>query len=186
MRESCLIYLTRYYLRFFCFVDIDECQTYGICDQHCKNSLGSYTCICQKDYLLQDDNKTCKAHGKLICQYLIAYSFILDFIKTRIFLWNSAGEATLVFSTKTKIVGMYLDSIMFFDLVSNLIRAVAVAMNGDYVYWSDIENDSEIIVRSIRNKHEVIVTTGKVLIDLYMQLQLLQNVQQKCSTEITF
>lgn len=84
VRESCLIYLTRYYLRFFCFVDIDECQTYGICDQHCKNSPGSYTCICQEDYLLQDDNKTCKAHGKLICQYLIAYSFILDFIKTNL------------------------------------------------------------------------------------------------------
>jgi hypothetical protein len=85
-------------------IDIDE--TYGICDQECVNS-GSYSCMCQTDYILQVDNKTCKAH---------------------------TGEAMMIFSTKTEIRGIYLDSKIHFELASNLSHAVDVAMNGDYIY----------------------------------------------------
>ncbi|XP_011694235.1 PREDICTED: vitellogenin receptor-like [Wasmannia auropunctata] len=120
-------------------IDINECQTYGICDQECVNSQGSYNCMCQKDYVLQGDKKTCKAH---------------------------AGEATIVFSTRTEIVGMYLDSKITFKIASNLNHAVGVAMNGDDVYWSNFKGDSEMIVRKIHNskEQESIVTTGLSLI----------------------
>ncbi|XP_012532761.2 vitellogenin receptor [Monomorium pharaonis] len=114
--------------------DIDECQIYGICDQKCVNFQGSYTCTCQMDYYLDDDKKTCKAR---------------------------AGEATLVFSTDTAIISMYVESKKYFPVATNLSHAVGVAVNGDYIYWSDIEQGNEVIVRnSLETKHEIIVTTG--------------------------
>jgi len=86
----------------------------------------------------------------------------------RIFFLNLAGEATLVFSIKTEIIGMYADSKINFTLASKLNRATGVTMNGrEHIYWSDIEEDRETIVRSIPgNSHEVIVTTGIVLMVL--------------------
>lgn len=44
--------------------DINECDNYGICDQQCINSAGSYTCFCEPGYVMQDDKKTCKAEGE--------------------------------------------------------------------------------------------------------------------------
>jgi len=65
-------------------------------------------------------------------------------------------------------MGMYLGtnlhSKLHFELASNLNHAVGVAMNGNYVYWSDIEENRTTIVKSInkvKNQHEAIVTTGK-------------------------
>lgn len=43
--------------------DINECETYGICDQKCRNFDGGYQCYCDKKYNLQSDNRTCKAEG---------------------------------------------------------------------------------------------------------------------------
>ncbi|KAG5309863.1 VGR protein, partial [Acromyrmex insinuator] len=118
----------------FCFADIDECQIYGVCDQECINTPGSYSCRCQTDYFLQKDKKTCKA---------------------------IAGEAMIVFSAKTEIIGMYLDSHIIFIIAKHLNRVIGVAMNNDHIYWSDIEKDKEVIVRSTpQNKHEVIVMMG--------------------------
>ncbi|XP_011062100.1 PREDICTED: vitellogenin receptor-like, partial [Acromyrmex echinatior] len=114
--------------------DIDECQIYGVCDQECINTPGSYSCRCQTDYFLQKDKKTCKA---------------------------IAGEAMIVFSAKTEIIGMYLDSHIIFIIAKHLNRVIGVAMNNDHIYWSDIEKDKEVIVRSTpQNKHEVIVMMG--------------------------
>lgn len=42
-------------------VDFNECGVYGTCSQTCTNSEGSYTCSCVEGYLLQPDNRSCKA-----------------------------------------------------------------------------------------------------------------------------
>lgn len=80
---------------------------------------------------------------------------------------------------------MYPDSKVFFDLESSLNRVFGVAMNGIYLYWSDIENDNEIIKRSLnqlrstKHKREDIVTTGKRIYTYNYNLY-------KVFTEITF
>ncbi|XP_062895316.1 low-density lipoprotein receptor-related protein 1-like [Mobula hypostoma] len=44
--------------------DFDECTIYGTCSQTCTNTEGSYTCSCVEGYLLQPDNKSCKAKNE--------------------------------------------------------------------------------------------------------------------------
>lgn len=41
--------------------DFDECNVYGTCSQTCTNTEGSYICSCVEGYLLQPDNRSCKA-----------------------------------------------------------------------------------------------------------------------------
>lgn len=46
-------------------LDLNECNTYGSCSQMCINTEGSYTCSCVEGYVLQPDNRSCKAkNGK--------------------------------------------------------------------------------------------------------------------------
>jgi len=71
-----------------------------------------------------------------------------------------------MFSTRIKIIGVYLGNNInaksHFELASNLSHAAGIAMNDNYVYWSDIKENGTTIVKSInKNQHEVIVTTGK-------------------------
>ena len=41
--------------------DMDECETSnGGCEQVCNNTEGSFSCTCNKGYILQDDQKTCE------------------------------------------------------------------------------------------------------------------------------
>ncbi|OXB56787.1 UNVERIFIED_CONTAM: hypothetical protein H355_013349, partial [Colinus virginianus] len=47
-----------------CFPDFDECTVYGTCSQSCTNTEGSYTCSCVEGYLLQPDNRSCKAKNE--------------------------------------------------------------------------------------------------------------------------
>ncbi|OAD52717.1 Vitellogenin receptor [Eufriesea mexicana] len=115
--------------------DINECENYGTCDQRCINNNGSYTCSCETGYILNDDKKTCKAEG---------------------------GEALLVFSIKSEIHGYYLDSQVYYPVTKNLKHAVAVSLDANYVYWSDVEDEDEVIIRSLEDGTErnIIVTTG--------------------------
>lgn len=47
-------------------LDQDECAIYGTCSQTCTNTHGSYACSCVEGYILQPDNRSCKAkNGKL-------------------------------------------------------------------------------------------------------------------------
>lgn len=72
----------------------------------------------------------------------------------------------MVFSVKSEIRAMYLKSQTYFVAAANLSHAVGVAMDGDYMYWSEVEEGSEAIVKSITGeKNEVIVTTGDRLIN---------------------
>lgn len=45
----------------FFLADFDECSVYGTCSQLCTNTDGSFTCGCVEGYLLQPDNRSCKA-----------------------------------------------------------------------------------------------------------------------------
>lgn len=45
----------------YCPIDFNECNVYGTCSQTCTNTEGSYTCSCVEGYLLQPDNRSCKA-----------------------------------------------------------------------------------------------------------------------------
>ena len=44
-----------------CLSDFNECMVYGACSQTCTNTEGSYICTCVEGYLLQPDNRSCKA-----------------------------------------------------------------------------------------------------------------------------
>lgn len=50
------------FLHYFYFVDVDECEEHGICDQHCLNSYGKYACSCDVNYELVDNHK-CQIKG---------------------------------------------------------------------------------------------------------------------------
>lgn len=42
-------------------IDKDECKEWGHCDQQCVNTDGSYKCLCNVGFILQGDNRTCRA-----------------------------------------------------------------------------------------------------------------------------
>ncbi|XP_033360743.1 vitellogenin receptor isoform X1 [Bombus vosnesenskii] len=115
--------------------DVNECNNYGICDQECINSVGSYTCSCQPGYSLNDDKRTCQTEG---------------------------GEGLMMFSIKSEIRGIYLNSRLYYPVTQNLQHAVAISLDANNVYWSDIEDGSEAIIKSLEDgsQREVIVTAG--------------------------
>ena len=64
-KERCLLVQTLGFLP--SFPDFDECTIYGTCSQTCTNTEGSYTCSCVEGYLLQPDNRSCKAkNGEIL------------------------------------------------------------------------------------------------------------------------
>ena len=77
------------------------------------------------------------------------------------------GEAEMVFSIKSEIHGVYLSSEIYYPITRNLQHAVAVSLDANYIYWSDIEDGNEAIVRSSVDgiQREIIVTTGKIQIN---------------------
>lgn len=73
------------------FADFDECTLYGTCSQTCQNTEGSYVCRCVEGYLLQPDNKSCKAKNGNWQLILLTYGhFQFGFKKTQVkrFGWN--------------------------------------------------------------------------------------------------
>ncbi|KAJ8941717.1 hypothetical protein NQ318_023313 [Aromia moschata] len=115
--------------------DINECEHYGICDQKCHNTAGSYECYCDKNYQLQDDKKTCKAER---------------------------GEAMMVFSSQTEIRALTLTSNAYFPIAKRLKQVIGVDYDGHHVYWTNIYGEQESIVRSTEDgsEREVLVTSG--------------------------
>ena len=48
-------------------VDLDECQTFGLCSQRCVNTRGSYKCQCDHGYISVGlDGIDCKALGEFL------------------------------------------------------------------------------------------------------------------------
>nr|AVH84929.1 vitellogenin receptor [Harmonia axyridis] len=115
--------------------DINECEIYGICDQKCRNTPGSYECLCDHKYILQEDKKTCQAVG---------------------------GEAMMVFSSKTQIRAYFLQSKIYFPVTSQMKQVVGVAYDGNYVYWTDIFSEHESIVKSLEDgtERQLVITAG--------------------------
>lgn len=73
----------------------------------------------------------------------------------------SGGDATMVYSTKTEIHALYLNSKIHFILANNLNKVIDIGINGDHLYWSEFEGDKQTIVKSFfGTKKNVIVTTG--------------------------
>ena len=67
-------------------LDQDECAIYGTCSQTCVNTYGSYACSCVEGYLMQPDNRSCRAkNGKLsyffVFQHLFPFSVQFVFIR---------------------------------------------------------------------------------------------------------
>ncbi len=53
------------------YLDINECDSYnGGCDQTCINDVGSYHCLCEAGYSLDDNLKDCDGNFKT---YTIIY-----------------------------------------------------------------------------------------------------------------
>ncbi|XP_057655031.1 vitellogenin receptor [Diorhabda carinulata] len=115
--------------------DINECDTYGICDQMCRNTVGSYECYCSEKYYLESDKRTCKARG---------------------------GNGLMIFSTKKEIRALTLDSKSYFTVANDLKQVVGVDTDGVHVFWTEIFTGHESIVKSIEDgsEREMIVTSG--------------------------
>ncbi|XP_015186771.1 PREDICTED: vitellogenin receptor isoform X2 [Polistes dominula] len=115
--------------------DINECELFGSCSQHCMNNAGSYTCSCDLGYELQEDKRSCKAK---------------DF------------EALMVLASKTEIRGYNLESKFYYMIHKNLKQAVGVAIDSEYIYWTDIYHGESAIFRSdqLGYNKTVIVTAG--------------------------
>ena len=46
-------------MKYFLFVDIDECADASMCDHTCVNTNGSFNCYCNEGYTLADDGRMC-------------------------------------------------------------------------------------------------------------------------------
>lgn len=115
--------------------DVDECQNFGVCDQKCENSPGSYHCLCDPGYFLERNRRSCKTEG---------------------------GEALLVYSTTKEVRGLYLTSQIKFPVARNQKHIIGVAYDGHHIYWTEVYHEEEAIVRSREDgsKMEVIVSAG--------------------------
>ena len=57
-----IVIVTCYYAKIFLYLssDIDECaENTDNCDQHCINTVGSFTCACNAGYRLALDFRSC-------------------------------------------------------------------------------------------------------------------------------
>lgn len=117
-------------------VDINECmEQYDLCSQQCSNVPGSFQCSCARGYTLNSDNRSCK---------------------------NIAADALLYYTTHITVMGINLNSQRVFTLAKNQSKAVGISSDNEHVYWTNIQSDSESIVRANLdgNKTEILLTSG--------------------------
>lgn len=67
----------------------------------------------------------------------------------------------MVFSSKTEIRGLNLESEVYVPLARDLHQAVGVDYDGEYFYWTEIVSERESIVRSDGSEHQVIINVNK-------------------------
>ncbi|KAH8254893.1 hypothetical protein KR038_007739 [Drosophila bunnanda] len=128
--------------------DIDECQERkDLCSQGCENTSGGYRCVCDPGYhLLATDNRTCRAsktgHG------------------------SADDQPLLLYTTQMTVMGMHLqeDNIRnhVYQVAGNLSKVIGVAYDGSHIYWTNIQNEAESIVKANNDgSHaEILLTSG--------------------------
>ncbi|KAH8274692.1 hypothetical protein KR018_010052, partial [Drosophila ironensis] len=127
--------------------DIDECQEQEqeqreVCSQRCKNTPGGYECTCDAGYWLASDNRTCRAVRR------------------------PEEEPLLLYTTQMTVMGMHLQEEgrrnHVFLVAGNLTKVIGVAYDGNYIYWTNIQNEAESLVRARGDgSHaEILLTSG--------------------------
>ena len=149
--------------------NINECEIWGICSQHCEDSDGSYKCSCQPGFDLQTDNKTCTVTGISSTSACISL-----FNKNRItgcyliyVLWLcSDPNVKLVFATKKAVRVFNLKDGKQSSIVENSGQNIALAVDiaSRKVLWADISSKREAIYRASLDGNgtvETLVDYGK-------------------------
>ncbi|XP_020715459.1 putative vitellogenin receptor isoform X2 [Ceratitis capitata] len=116
--------------------DIDEClEIYGLCSQSCQNTPGSYRCTCDEGYMLKADNSTCEAFG---------------------------GDPLLLYTTQMAVMGVHLRDKLVYAVAKNLTKVIGVAFDGRSIYWTNIQNEAESIVKANADgtNPEILLTSG--------------------------
>lgn len=130
--------------------DIDECQERDdLCSQRCENTSGGFRCACDAGYQLDEsNNRTCHAYNAET---------------------NQSQQPLLLYTTQVAVMGMHLlhqqhphQLNHIFSVASNLSKVIGVASDGDQIYWTNIQNEAESIVRArIDGTHgEILLTSG--------------------------
>ncbi|XP_041357308.1 very low-density lipoprotein receptor-like isoform X2 [Gigantopelta aegis] len=95
--------------------DIDECQIFGSCSQHCDNTKGGYKCSCMHGYTLKA-HRYCKADGP--------------------------RDAELLLADRKDLRKIHLETYHYTLLVSEEKVFGAIAMDFDYddnmLFWTDV------------------------------------------------
>ncbi|XP_049310082.1 putative vitellogenin receptor isoform X1 [Bactrocera dorsalis] len=116
--------------------DIDEClEIYGLCSQGCQNTRGSYRCTCDVGYVLKADNHTCEAYG---------------------------GDPLLLYTTQMAVMGVHLRDKLVYAVAKNLTKVIGVSFDGQSIYWTNIQNEAESIVKANADgtNQEILLTAG--------------------------
>ncbi|EDW75194.2 uncharacterized protein Dwil_GK20043 [Drosophila willistoni] len=121
--------------------DIDECQgpNDGLCSQSCENTSGGYKCLCDDGYELASDNRTCRV---------------------------SSEEPLLLYTTQNTVMGMHIKGMgqrsHLMKLAGNLTKVIGVAYDGRQIYWTNIQNEGESIVKANPDgtNPQILLTSG--------------------------
>ena len=116
--------------------DIDEClEIHGLCSQGCQNMRGSYHCTCDVGYVLKADNHTCVAYG---------------------------GDPLLLYTTQMAVMGVHLRDKLVYAVAKNLTKVIGVSFEGQSIYWTNIQNEAESIVKANADgtNQEILLTAG--------------------------
>ncbi|KAG5684646.1 hypothetical protein PVAND_013864 [Polypedilum vanderplanki] len=121
--------------------DINECDIFGTCSQACVNTNGSHYCTCEKNFLLNQDGKSCD---------------------------TTSSEVSLIYSTKNAIKRIALGQRNrgFHDLIYRAKQPVGVGYDGENFYWAEVQNEKEIIAKISTekgSKKEILLTNGLVM-----------------------
>ena len=124
-----------------CVLDINECLISGTCSQRCDNIRGGYKCSCLEGYTLDPKGRYCRAGGR---------------------------EPYLLFANRHDLREIRLDSGDYRAVVASTRSAIAVDFDyeGNYVYWSDVAQESILRARYNHSHPAGTSQTEQVVTDL--------------------